>query len=117
MKTNSIKLLDNVSLAGTTPITSIILPMDRVYCFGLQSIVSGASIAGSFQMFVSCEQGRDEQGAGVTAWAPLDSATTLTTAGSSIINKDGIGYRWFKVVFTPASGTGNLTLIINTKGA
>lgn len=115
MRTKSLIIINKTTLAGTTPVTSTIVPMDAVYSYCLQTIVAGASIAGSFQLYGSCEEGGD-QGQGVTAWAPIDSAVTLTTAGSTLINKDGIAYRWFKVVFTPASGTGTLTLVLSTKG-
>lgn len=115
MRTKSQIILNKTTLAGTTPVTSTIIPMDAVYSYCLQSIAAGASIAGSFQMFASCQQG-DYEGDGVTDWAPIDTATTLTTAGSLLINKDGVAYRWFKVVFTPANGTGTLTLVLSTKG-
>ena len=115
MRTKSQIILNKTTLAGTTPVTSTIIPMDAVYSYCLQAIVAGSSIAGSFQMFASCEQG-DYEADGITAWALIETATTLTTAGSFIINKDGVAYRWFKVVFTPASGNGTLTLVLSTKG-
>ena len=115
MRTKSQVILNKTTLAGTTPVTSTIIPMDAVYSYCLQAIAAGSVIAGSYQLYASCIQG-DVDGAEITDWAKVDSAVTLTTAGSTIINKDGIAYRWFKVVFTPASGTGTLTLVLSTKG-
>jgi hypothetical protein len=115
MRSKSTVILDATTLAGTTPVTSLIMPLDAVYSYALQAITKGTVFAGSYQLFGSCQLG-DYEANGVTDWAPIDSAITISAAGSVITNKDGVGYRWFKVVFTPNSGTGTLTLVLNTKG-
>lgn len=116
MKSNSKVILSSHSLAGTTAVTSTIVPLINVYAFALQAVVTGSVFAGAYQMYISCDEGLDESGTGVTNWATLDSAVTISAATTTIVNKPDIAYRWLKVVFTPNNGTGTLTLTVSTKG-
>ena len=117
MRTNTKTLLSNTTLAGTTPVFSEPIDLENVYCLALHTIAVGASVAGSLQIQGSNQQGRDEQGGEITSWANIGTATTLTTAGSLMLEKDAVGFKWFRVSFTPNNGTGTLSVILSTKGS
>lgn len=117
MRTNNKIILDGTTMGGTTAVDSSIISLESVYCYSIQIVAAGATASGSVQMKVSNDQGVDELGTGVTHWALLDSATSVSALGTTMVNKDGVGYRWLKVTYTPASGSGTLTLTINTKGS
>lgn len=116
MRVNNDILFDKTTMGGTTKVVSKIINLSHIYTYALQYIAAGSSAAGSLQVYGSCDQGINEQGDGVTNWAAIDSAVTISTIGTVIINKDAVGWKWFKAEYTPASGTGTFTLQINCKG-
>ena len=116
MRNNSVTIIDKVTMAGTAVTTSTVVPLLNVYCYALQYIAAGSAAAGSVQIYGSCDEGLDEHGTGVSNWFTIDSATTISVIGSVLVNKDGVGYRWLKVTYTANSGTGTMTVKINTKG-
>lgn len=116
MRVNNDILFDKTTMAGTTKVVSPIINLSHIYTYALQYTTAGSDAKGSLQIYGSCDQGINEQGDGVTNWAAIDSAVAISTIGTAIINKDAVGWKWFKAEYTPASGTGTFTLQINCKG-
>lgn len=117
MKTNTVTILNATTMAGTTKVISSIVPLSNIYCMAYQYISAGTTGAGSLQFYVSLDEGLNEQGDGVVNWAVLDSAITIPgTIGTTVVNKDGIAYRWLKAEYTPNNGTGTLTVKVSVKG-
>ncbi len=116
MRVNNDILFDKTTMGGTTKVISKVISLEHIYTYALQWVTAGSAAAGSFQVYGSCDMGINAQGDGVTNWAAINSAVTLSTIGTAIINQDAVGWKWLKVEYTPASGTGTLTLMINTKG-
>ena len=116
MKNNSKILFDKTTMGGTTKVVSPFINLENVYCFAFQHVAAGTTAAGSLQLFGSCDQELTEQGDGVVNWASIDTAITISTLGTALVNKDGVGYRWIKFEYTPSNGTGTFSLILNTKG-
>lgn len=53
----------------------------------------------------------------VVNWTDIDdSSEPVTGAGTVVYNVRGVFYNWVRVVYTAASGTGTMTIRINTKG-
>lgn len=117
MRFNNTTLFDATTMGGTTVVYSPTIPLWNVYSFAFQYTRAGSAAAGSLQLQASCDQGLDELGTGVTNWADIDSAITLSTIGTTIVNKDATAYKWIRMKYTPNSGTGTLTVTLNTKGA
>lgn len=117
MRTLTEVLFDKITMSGAVVSTSSVISLEHIYTFALQYTTFGTTGAGTIQMQVSCDPGTNGQGQGVTNWANLDTATTVPgTIGSGIINKDGIGYKWLRVIYTANSGTGTILVTVNTKG-
>jgi hypothetical protein len=110
------KQLFNALTIGSTQ-TSAIMSIQDIYCLSLVTTVAGASISGTVKLQVSNDKGSDDVGTGVSNWADYGTARTLSAAGSFADNFDGIGFKWARVVYTTAGGTGTITAWINGKGA
>ena len=117
MRFNNVTLLNATTMGGTTVVYSSTIPLWNVYAFAFQYTTTGSSAAGSLQLQGSCDEGLDELGTGVTNWANIDSAIAISSISTTIVNKDAQAYKWLRVKYTPNSGTGTLTVTLNTKGA
>lgn len=105
------KILDAVTLATT--VTSDAYDISMMYCYSVMLTVAGAAISGTVQ--VQCSNDTPLNGV-VTNWVNVGSAVTLTVAGSQFVEKDAASYRWLRVVYTTAAGTGTLSATICAKG-
>ena len=105
------KILNAVTLATT--VTSENYDLSMQYGYSVMLTVAGAAISGSVQ--VQCSNDIPLNGV-VTNWVNVGSAVTLTVAGSQFIEKDAAYYRWLRVVYTTAAGTGTLSATICAKG-
>lgn len=110
------KLFDGTTLSGTTLVTSKIINLFNIYTYAIQYIATGSVFAGTLQIYGSCDEGIGTDGTGVTNWAPVGSAITISAATNTIVNQDAVGWKWFKIEFTPNNGTGALTILGNFKG-
>ena len=115
MKRLNEKLFDALTIASNQ--TSAILNCGDVYCFGIVTTVAGAAVSGTIKLQVSNDMGTNETGLGVTNWADLGTARTLSAAGSFADNFDGQSFKWVRAVYTTAAGTGTITVNFNGKGA
>lgn len=116
MRVTNDLLFDKTTMSGTTKVTSKIIALAHIYTYALQYIAAGTTASGSMQVQGSCDMGINEQGDGVTNWANIDSAVSISSLGTVIINKDAVGWKWLRVEYTPASGNGTFSLIVNCKG-
>jgi hypothetical protein len=116
MKINTELLFNETTMGGTTKVISTPLALDGLYTYSVQYTVTGATPAGSLVIFGSNDLVNYALGNYPVNWATIGTATTITTAGTFIINQDGVGWRWFKAEYTPASGTGTLSVIFVGKG-
>jgi hypothetical protein len=112
VKTNTKTVLET-TMGGTTQVFSPPINLDQVYAFAFHYFGS-VSPTGSLVLQATCQEGKDEQGKDLTQWVTIDSAITLSANG--IVNKDGVGYRWIRFAYTPASGSGILSVLLCTKG-
>lgn len=114
--------LSSTDLAQAS-ITSEGIWLGHVSDFSIQIVFTGAPV-GSFKLQASNDEGREDQGNGgwnddgVNNWSDVSSTTiAISAAGDFIFNYANSGFRWFRVVYTRASGTGTITVArYNTKG-
>jgi hypothetical protein len=116
MRVNNDILFDKTTMGGTTKVTSKTISLEHIYTYAFQWVSAGSVASGSLQIQGSCDAGINGQGDGVANWANINSAITISTIGTAIVNADGVGYKWLRAEYTPASGNGTLTVTINTKG-
>lgn len=123
MKSNTISVLVNASMTGTTVVNSNPIPLDQIYGFALQAYWTGTPV-GTFKLQGSCDApGKTTQTSNggpdiVTNWSDIANSTT-TAAGSSgnfVWNFNGCFFRYVRLVYTNASGTGTLNAEIVNKG-
>lgn len=92
--------------------------LDQVYGVALQAIFTGSPI-GTIVLQGSCDSANNDpnNGAAVVNWTAITgSSTAISGAGTVLWNNNGVFYKWIRAVYTATSGTGTLTLNINTKG-
>lgn len=116
MRVNNYVLFNAATMGGTTAVTSQIISLEHNYTYAYQYTAAGTTASGSIQVQGSCDMGNNAQGDGVTNWANIDAAVSVSALGTIIVNKDAVGWKWFRMIYTPASGAGTLTVVINTKG-
>lgn len=114
MKTLEKVLLNLSSLAVTT--NSDWLDIQGIYCGSVQHIVTGGAPAGTAQIQVSNDYTDTNENPKPINPTNLGSAFTLV-AGTNMTNLDGIGYRFLRVAFTTAAGTGTLKTRFFGKGS
>lgn len=92
-----------------------------VYGFAIQAEFSGAPV-GTVSLQGSCDAGDNtpedpETGSGVVNWTTIkDSPQSVSGAGPVLWNYNGVFYKWVRLVYTATSGTGTVTVTMNTKG-
>jgi hypothetical protein len=108
------QLLPSSSVATTLTSAPGLLMNMFGYC--IQAVFTGAPV-GSLQLQGSNDPGPNASYTTLpTNWANVGTATAISAAGVYIINMPDIYYNWVRVIYTPTSGTGTLTLLFNAKG-
>lgn len=115
MKNLNKKLLDAVNIASSVNSSPILA--DQLYTMTIQSVISGATPTGTLTIQGSCDQGLDENGAGVTNWFTIGTARTFTVVGTFGDNIDGFGAKWVRVSYVTNTSVGALTVTLHAKGA
>lgn len=96
--------------------------LKNVFGIAIQALFTGSPV-GSILLQGSCDNGSEEPdeaatGDGVVNWNTIiNSPQNVTGAGLVTWNFNGVFYKWIRVVYTAASGTGTLTITVNTKGS
>lgn len=108
--------LNATTLGGTTVVNSSPFSLNQAAIFAYAYTVAGSVFAGSLQIQVSCDEDSSEDGRNVANWSNLGAAITISAAGTTAVNVPDVGYTWARAVWTPASGTGALSLRFVAKG-
>ena len=128
MKINNENILE-INGAITNPDLSASLNLKPVWLgevaiAAIQIVFTGTAPTGTFKLQASCDKGNPkassetQQYAGVSNWTDVSSSSqAVTDAGNLLWNIADPGYQWVRVVWTRASGTGNITVArCTTKG-
>lgn len=91
--------------------------LEYVVVLAVQASITG-SPTGTLRLQGSCDAGNPKNPLpNINTWTDiLNSPTSVTGAGSVSWNYKDPGYKWIRALYTAASGTGNITVTINTKG-
>lgn len=120
MLTNNKILLSAGDASGN--LTSSPEQLTNMIGFAIQAVITGTPV-GIIKLQGSCDAGTvgansPPIGTGVTNWNDIaDSSQAVSAAGIIDWNYNGAFFKWVRVVYTSTSGTGNITVTINTKGA
>lgn len=94
----------------------------HVFSFSIQGVITGTA-AGTMKLQGSNDPVPDANFRQTAVWTPTnwtdiaDSAEPITGAGNIMYDFNHCpGYNWVRVVYTASSGTGTITLRLNTKG-
>jgi hypothetical protein len=108
--------------AGDMTLTLNSQPLNLEFAFGyaIQADISGSPV-GTIKLQGSNDAPPDAYpqfaSFAPTNWTDITgSSTAITGAGSVLFNAASIYFRWVRSVYTPASGSGSLTIVGNTKG-
>jgi hypothetical protein len=123
MKSNTIVLLTNAAMTGTTTVESAPIPLEQIFGYAVQAVWTGTP-NGSLKLQASCDApGRDNQTSNggpddVTNWTDIAGSTLAITgvAGNYMYNVTDAFYRYFRVVYTNTSGVGSLSVKAVVKG-
>ncbi len=123
MKSNTIQMLSGAAMTGTAVVTSNPIPLDQIYGFAIQAYWTGTS-TGTLKLQASCDAPvRTTQTSNggpdvVTNWTDIANSSTpvISGGGNFIWNFTGCFYRYVRLVYTNATGTGSLSAEISEKG-
>lgn len=94
----------------------------HVFGFSIQVTITGTA-TGTLTLEGSSDPVPDANFPGTPVWTPThwtliaDSSEPVTGAGSVMYDFNQTpGFNWVRVVYTSASGTGTMTIRLNTKG-
>lgn len=99
-------------------LTSDPIYLEHQFGFALQAVYTGTP-TGTLKLQASCDEGTNDNGAGVTNWTDISGATAALAgaAGNSFFNISDVHYKWARLVYTRTGGVGTLTAQVNSKGA
>lgn len=122
MKANTIAVLTNSEMTGTTVVNSAAIPVDQLWGFAIQAAWTGTP-TGTIKLQASCDApDRTNQtssgSATVANWTDIaDSSYAIAGAeGTYMWNVTSASYRFVRVVYTNASGDGVLDVTMCAKG-
>lgn len=100
----NIKAFDAINMNADT--TSEIIELQRVTCYAVQSIWSGAS--GTLVMTVEASNDR-------VNFTSVDSYSISSSSGSRLLNVEKAGYAYIRIVLDQTGGGGTLSVHVNGK--
>lgn len=101
----------DMSLAS---LTSNACDLNSMFGYAVQAIVSGSPV-GILYIQASCDSASFSFNSEIVNWS-IVSQVSISDNGKFMINCDAAFYRWVRVMYVKTSGTGSLTVNINTKG-
>lgn len=114
MKIAHKKLLTESDMSDATISTEAIL-IDQIYGMSFQAVYTGSPVG---SLIVELSNDITSEGESVTNWTECsDTEVSISAAGNSLINYDGVHAKWARVTYTKTSGTGSLSLTYFAKGA
>ncbi len=119
MKFDPVQIITNGTMASAT-VTSIGVDINQIYTFAIQAVYTGSPV-GTFKLQVSCDKVLPASGtdpaANVLNWTDYTgSSQDISAAGDFAWLVNPAGYRWIRLVYTKASGSGVLNATLNGKG-
>jgi len=124
VRSNTVQLSfsPNATMTGTAVLTSAPVTLDQIYGFAIQAFWTGTP-TGTLKLQVSCDApvGTTQTSNGgpdsITNWTDLASSSQAVGGINSYVwNINGSFYRYVRVVYTNATGTGSLNAQICLKG-
>ena len=123
MKSNTIQMLTNAVMTGTSTVNSDPIELDQIYGFAIQVTWTGAAV-GSFKLQASCDApGRTTQTSNggpdsVTNWSDITGTSQAVsgTPGNFMWNINGCFYRYVRLVYTNSSAAGTFSAKAVVKG-
>src|SRR4051812_6788350 len=116
MKQNTITLLTNAVMTGTTEVDSPTIPCDQLWGFAIQAVWTGTP-NGTLKLQASCDAplltSQTSNGtSNVTNWTDIaDSSVVIAgAAGNYMWNVTVAGYRFVRLVYVNTSSTGVLNV-------
>lgn len=124
MKNNTIVLTISSSgaMASTNTITSNAIPVDQLWGFAIQAVWTGTP-TGTIKLQASSDSPVGDNAIAdpsstITNWSDISNSSYSITgaAGNYMWNFSGCGFRFVRVSYTNASGSGTLTAKLSAKG-
>ncbi len=117
-------MLTNAVMTGTTEVDSPPLNLDQMFGLAIQAIWTGTPV-GSMKLQASVQspptQNQTSNGGpdNITQWTDISgsSVSISASAGNFMWNLDAAYYRYIRLVYVNASGSGVLNVHANIKGA
>lgn len=117
------RLLNEILLANQDASTSFNSPaglLASVFGYSIQAIITGTA-AGTMKLQGSSDPVPDSRFPAAwptpVNWTDVkDSSEAVTGTGTIMYNVADVEYNWVRVVYTSSSGTGTISITLNTKG-
>lgn len=104
MRIKNINMIPSGSVSINANATLDGVALDHITHFSIQVVFSGTSPSGTFKLQCSNDD------SSTSNWTDIGgSSQTVKDSGNVTWNVENAGYKWVRVVFTHASGTGNIT--------
>jgi hypothetical protein len=112
MKFVNDKIVDGVSVATSFESEAVLL--DQIYGYSMHAIFTGAP-NGSIKLQASNDETRESSS--ISNWIDVaNSSQSVAASGQFFWNVDASFYKWVRVAYVAASGTGACTVNYAAKG-
>ena len=103
--------INNAPMTG--PIVGDAIDLSSHMGIAVQCTFTGTPL-GEFKLQASCDLTTNPSS--VTNWTDISSAQVSGASGSRIFNCRDIYYKWIRLTYSPAGGSGNLFVTYTVKG-
>lgn len=108
---SSAQIISACSMGAATCVSGAI-DIKNIDDISIQAVWTGTAENGAFKL-----QASNDTGATVTTWTDLTGSSAVIAAdGDFVWNVSNAGYRYLRLVYTKASGTGTLNATFTGKG-
>jgi len=91
------------------------LMLDQVFGYSFQAVFTGSPV-GTFK--IQCSNDDVKLASQVSNWSDIGSSSkSIVSAGDIFWNIDNAFYKWTRIVYTAAAGSGNCNVTFVCKGA
>jgi hypothetical protein len=114
--TNNTLTVSNSGDMSQATLSTNPINLDQKYGFSIHAVFTGTP-TGTLKIQGSNDVGSDGIGTGVSNWSDIPGQTlAVAAAGNGMFNVDASYYKWARLFYTKAGGTGTLTARLNSKG-